>query len=77
MVVESDEIGRCPACGDLTIYCGGHGLGIDPYGATIMAWHEDGDHSACNPEGCDEVNGERKIRSWEGKTIHTEDNWRD
>ena len=46
---------RCPACGQPIDYCQGHGPSGDPAGYAILEAHENGDHSMCNPEGCDEA----------------------
>lgn len=45
----------CPACGDPIDYCQGHGEIGDPAGFAILAAHDDGDHSGCHPDGCDEA----------------------
>ena len=54
---EGDEyVARCPACGDVIDFCQGHGPDFgDPVGASILAAHDDGDHSECHPDGCDEA----------------------
>jgi hypothetical protein len=51
----SDDVSRCPACGDPIDYCTGHGEIGDPAGAAILARHDDGDHSWCEPAGCDKA----------------------
>ena len=38
---------RCPACGELTDYCQGHGEIGDPVGFGILERHDSGDHSQC------------------------------
>lgn len=44
---------QCPACGADIQYCQGHGEIGDPYGAAILAKHDDGDHSTCVLKECD------------------------
>ncbi|HUV09355.1 MAG TPA: hypothetical protein VMX12_00135 [Acidimicrobiia bacterium] len=46
---------RCPACGEPIDYCRGHGEIGDPIGFEALARHDDGDHSWCEPRGCDEA----------------------
>lgn len=41
----------CPICGDPSDYCLGHGIEAT---AAILA-HDDGDHSTCNPDWCDDA----------------------
>lgn len=38
---------RCPACGDWTDYCQGHGTLGDPSGAAVLDRHDNDDHSMC------------------------------
>ncbi len=54
---DSDEYvpWGCPACGNPTDYCQGHGDIGDPFGASILRAHDDGDHSLCHEQGCDLV----------------------
>lgn len=52
-----DYVSRCPACGDPIDFCQGHGAIGDPFGHTILEQHDDGDHSLCSPEGCEEASG--------------------
>ena len=49
-------IARCPACGDVIEYCQGHGEIGDVRGYNILVLHDDGNHSRCHPDGCDEAN---------------------
>jgi len=49
---DCGEVGRCPACGDPTDYCTGHGPIGDPIGAAILAAHNGGNHAGCSPDGC-------------------------
>lgn len=43
----------CPACGDPTDYCTGHGAMTDPLGWAILSRHDQGDHTDCIfPEEC-------------------------
>ena len=37
----------CPACGEFIDYCHGHGEIGDPDGASVLASHDEGDHSRC------------------------------
>jgi hypothetical protein len=48
------DFARCPACGELMDYCQGHGEIGDPYGYAILQAHDNGDHSMCSENGCDE-----------------------
>lgn len=52
---ECDEAGldRCIACGDVIDYCQGHGEIGDPAGYAILMNHDEGNHTDCNPAGCD------------------------
>lgn len=45
---------RCVVCGDPMDYCQGHGEIGDPAGFAIQQAHDDGDHSRCVKEACDE-----------------------
>ena len=38
---------RCPACGDITDFCYGHGEIGDPAGYAILAKHDADDHTDC------------------------------
>lgn len=40
----------CPACGEDSDYCRGHGEIGDPVGRAILKAHDDGDHSQCHSE---------------------------
>lgn len=51
---EQEYVSRCPVCGSPIDYCQGHGEMGDPWGYAILQAHDDGDHSQCDPEGCDE-----------------------
>lgn len=62
---EEEYVSRCPACGDVIDYCQGHGEIGDPAGRAILDAHDDGDHSGCHPEGCDEANWQ----SWRNANI--------
>lgn len=55
---EEEYVSRCPACGDPIDYCQGHGELGDPSGALILHLHDQGDHSVCHPEGCEEATQE-------------------
>jgi len=57
MRIGSDEvyITRCPACGDVDDFCQGHGELGDPVGRQILDQHDEGDHTSCNPIGCEEA----------------------
>jgi len=37
----------CPACGNATDYCQGHGEIGDPAGFAILQAHDNDDHSGC------------------------------
>ena len=37
----------CPACGNVTDYCQGHGEIGDPAGFAILRAHDNDDHSGC------------------------------
>jgi hypothetical protein len=55
---EEDEhlyVSSCPACGEFIDFCQGHGEIGDPWGASILEMHDNGDHSECHPRGCDEA----------------------
>lgn len=53
--LQEEYVSSCPACGQPIDYCQGHGEIGDPEGARILAAHDDGDHSDCHPDGCDEA----------------------
>jgi hypothetical protein len=57
-VTEQEYISRCPACGSPIDYCQGHGEIGDPAGADILARHDNDDHRYCDPDGCDESEGQ-------------------
>jgi hypothetical protein len=38
----------CPACGEWSQYCQGHGEMGDPAGYAILNMHDDEDHSECH-----------------------------
>jgi len=46
---------RCPACGDPSDYCQGHGEYGDPVGHKILECHDADDHRLCHPEACEEA----------------------
>lgn len=50
------SIGNCPACGEVMDFCQGHGEFGDPEGRQVLDQHDAGDHSSCNPRGCEEAN---------------------
>jgi hypothetical protein len=50
-----EHVAACPACGSPIDYCQGHGEIGDPAGAAILAAHDDGDHTDCHPDGCDDA----------------------
>jgi hypothetical protein len=52
---DEEYVSRCPACGDVIDYCQGHGEMGDPAGFAILAAHDDGHHSECHPDGCEEA----------------------
>jgi hypothetical protein len=52
---EYEFMAKCPACGDFMDGCPGHPKTRDPVGFAILAKHEKGDHSDCDPAGCDEA----------------------
>lgn len=52
--MTDDYYPSCPACGSPIDYCQGHGEIGDPGGFAILQAHDSGDHSDCDPEGCDE-----------------------
>ena len=56
--------GDCPACGDPIDYCRGHGEIGDPKGFAILEDHDAGEHSGCNPNGCDVIH-DRAAESWD------------
>ena len=45
----------CPACGQPSDYCQGHGPSGDPVGFAILADHDDDIHVNCDARGCDEA----------------------
>lgn len=44
----------CPACGEATDFCQGHGEIGDPEGHRILTDHDSGRHPQCNPWACTE-----------------------
>lgn len=52
---------RCPACGSPIDFCQGHGEIGDPAGFALLAAHDDGDHTGCHPEGCDDASVAAKV----------------
>lgn len=54
---EDEYVSTCPACGSPIDYCQGHGLIGDPHGANVLIEHDNGDHSNCHPDGCDQAGG--------------------
>jgi hypothetical protein len=50
---ETDHGSRCPACGETSDYCQGHGESGDPYGHSILRNHDDGVHDDCVDGACD------------------------
>lgn len=51
-------VSACPACGQPIDFCQGHGEMGDPAGFAILTAHDDGDHSGCHPDGCEEADDE-------------------
>lgn len=51
----TEELSRCPACGEPIDYCQGHGEFGDAWGFAILELHDEGDHSQCHPDGCEEA----------------------
>jgi hypothetical protein len=47
---EYESVSLCPACGEPSDYCQGHGELGDPSGFAILAAHDNGDHSQCVEE---------------------------
>lgn len=45
---DGDSYSRCPACGDPSDYCRGHGEIGDPEGSKILEQHDDGNHEDCH-----------------------------
>jgi hypothetical protein len=54
LIMDEEYVSRCPACGDPIDYCQGHGEIGDPWGFRILTQHDNGDHTDCNPYGCEE-----------------------
>jgi hypothetical protein len=50
---ETDHGSRCPACGESSDYCQGHGQSGDPVGHSILRNHEDGVHDDCASGACE------------------------
>ena len=55
-----DELSFCPACGQSSDYCQGHGEIGDPVGFATLTAHDNDDHAGCHPNGC-EVKGTEGI----------------
>lgn len=45
---DCDTVSHCPACGEPSDYCLGHGPMGDAQGYAILALHDDGVHSMCH-----------------------------
>jgi len=43
-----DTVSRCPACGEPSDYCQGHGPMGDPQGYVVIALHDGNVHSMCH-----------------------------
>lgn len=56
MMAEAYLVEACPACGDPISYCLGHGEAGDHFGFLVLQQHDEGDHTSCNPRGCEEAN---------------------
>lgn len=54
---DPDLISRCPACGEPMDYCLGHGEIGDPAGFAILKAHDEGIHTDCHGNGCDDAGG--------------------
>lgn len=52
---QDEDYPRCPACGEPIDYCQGHGPSGDPIGFAILEAHDAGEHSQCDPAGCDDA----------------------
>lgn len=52
---EWEELSFCPACGQSSDYCQGHGEIGDPAGFAVLLAHDINDHSGCNVHGCEEA----------------------
>lgn len=52
--IDGEIVSRCPACGSPMDYCQGHGEIGDPAGWAVLEAHDEGDHTQCHPEGCDQ-----------------------
>jgi hypothetical protein len=55
LAIWEDTQSQCVACGEYIDYCQGHGAIGDPAGHAILEDHKNGDHSGCNPNGCDDA----------------------
>jgi hypothetical protein len=49
------EAEGCPACGEYTSYCQGHGEIGDPEGYARLQLHDMGSHGSCHPIGCEDA----------------------
>ena len=47
-----DELRDCPACGDWSDYCQGHGIIGDPAGWQVLTQHDMDTHDDCHHMGC-------------------------
>ena len=47
---DDEYVSRCPACGDVSDYCQGHGEIGDPNGRAIIDKHDEGYHWDCHPQ---------------------------
>lgn len=57
MIMDTEAVERCPACGEPIDYCGGHGEIGDPEGFDRLTAHDEGDHVRCHIDAdCGHVN---------------------
>jgi len=54
---DPELLSRCPACGDVIDYCRGHGEIGDATGFAILKAHDEGIHTDCHGDGCDDAGG--------------------
>lgn len=54
-MVDDECVSRCVACGEYIDYCQGHGIIGDPGGYAVLMAHDEGDHSACDINACDDA----------------------
>jgi len=52
---DPELLSRCPACGDVIDYCRGHGEIGDATGFAILKAHDEGIHTDCHGDGCDDA----------------------